>query len=43
MARMLIGGRRGVVIRGGGVGGMVAGMVLRRFLRQRAQRRSMQP
>ena len=37
-ARVLIGGRRGVVIRSGGVGGRVAGMVLRRFLKRRAQR-----
>jgi hypothetical protein len=39
MARVLLGGRRGVVIRGGGVGGMVLGLVLRRFLRNRARRR----
>ena len=38
MARVFIGGRRGVIIRGGGVGGMVAGFVLRRILRRRAQR-----
>jgi len=36
--RMYLGGRRGVVIRGGGVGGMVLGFALRRFLRRRAQR-----
>jgi len=35
MARVLLGGRRGVVIRGGGMGGMVLGLVLRRFLRNR--------
>jgi hypothetical protein len=39
MARVLLGGRRGVVIRGGGMGGMVLGLVLRRFLRNRARQR----
>ena len=39
MARVLLGGRRGVVIRGGGMGGMVLGLVLRRLLRNRARQR----
>ena len=42
MARILLGGMRAVVIRGGGPGGMVAGLVLRRFMRRRARRRSVQ-
>jgi hypothetical protein len=40
MARVLIGGRRGVVIRGGGLGGMVLGLVLRRVVRQQARNRA---
>ena len=40
MPRMFLGGRRGVVIRGGGIGGMAAGFVLRRMLRRRALRRN---
>ncbi len=41
MARVLIGGRRGVVVRGGGLGGMVLGLVLRRVVRQQARRRAL--
>ncbi len=40
MARVLIGGRRGVVIRGGGLGGMVLGLVLRLVVRQQARNRA---
>jgi len=40
MARVLIGGRRGVVIRGGGLGGMVLGLVLRRVVRHQARNRA---
>ncbi len=43
MARVLIGGRRGFVVRGGGAGGMLFGFLLRRFLRRRAQRRAGAP
>ena len=40
MARVPIGGRRGVVIRGGGLGGMVLGLVLRLVVRQQARNRA---
>ena len=40
MARVLIGGRRGVVNRGGGLGGIVLGLVLRRVVRQQARNRA---
>jgi len=37
--RVIVGGRRGVAIRGGGIGGMVLTFALRRLLQQRAARR----
>jgi len=37
--RIIGGGRRGVAIRGGGIGGMVLTFALRRLLQQRAARR----